>query len=429
MKRFYSSLPIYIFLFVIFSLITWLISNITIGKNTSQTVIDYSYWVAVPEEIEANRLIIDAFHKENPDILVNIRHHPWADYFTKLYTGIVTDTAPDVFRMSFAFLPDYIYYKAIEPLNTYIDADSSFNIDDLMDWPFEACIHNNKTMMMPLDCPVDLLYYNKDMFDAANVPYPTEDWTWRDLVNYSLQLKSYFEAHEKYDTYPLGGVYYAQFIMENGAKILDREKMICTINSKEAIEAIQFIADIIHKYKISMPPEAQNSVGGDPFQKEKCAMTYNMAHLMHTYSKKVTFNWDITYRPKGKVWLAKNLTCGLVMSSKSKQKKAAWRLMKFFVSETAQKIYAESGALVPIRKSVLHSNSFLPEGYKPANKHIILNIADSHSQNWICRNWGRFRTAIGQEMDLVLEGKLSPAEACSRAEIRGNKILDKVYGR
>jgi len=428
--RLFNKSTILITILILFCCLSgWFISNITIGMNNSQTVIEYSFWVAVPEEIEANRLIINAFHQENPDIHVVLRHHPWADYFTKLYTGIVTDTAPDVLRMSYAFLPDYVFYDAIEPLDSFIKSDTLFHLDDFVSWPFEACIIGNDTMKMPLDCHIDLLYYNKKIFDRAAIPYPNENWSWDDLIVTGLKLKSYFSRQNKNDVYPLGGLSYSQLIMENGAHILDRSNYTCTIDSPAAIEAIQFLADLLHKYKIAMTPEAENSVGGDPFLIEKCAMSYGGAYMMQTYHNKATFDWDFTYRPKGKVWLAKNLSCGLCMTKNSRHKQAAWRLIEFFVSEQAQTIFAKVGAFVPIRRSVLFSEAFLPPNYTPQHKFLLLDVENSHSQNWICRNWGRFRTAIGQEMDLVYEGKLSPAEACTRAAIRGNRILDEVYGR
>ena len=34
---------------------------------------------------------------------------------------------------------------------------------------------------IPKDYDTVALWYNKDMFDAAGVEYPTNDWTWEDL--------------------------------------------------------------------------------------------------------------------------------------------------------------------------------------------------------------------------------------------------------
>jgi len=420
---------IILFIFL-FCTLWWLLSQITCGDAGDKTVIEYAYWVGVPEEIEANRLIIDAFHKENEDIKVIIRHHPWADYFTKLYTGIITDTAPDVFRMSYAFLPDYVHYNSIQPLDDFFSDDTTLLKKDLVDWPFEACVIDSQIMMLPFDCHVDILYYNKDMFDEASLAYPNTRWTWDDLLRSSIKLKEHFNNKGINDYTPLAGVSYSQFIMENGGKILDRDRMVCTLNTPEAIGGLQFLSDLIHKYHVALTPEAENSVvGGNPFIKEKCSMIYGGAYMMQAYISKATFDWDITYRPRGKVWLAKNLSCGLSMNPNSRNKDAVWRLMKFFVSHKAQKIYSEVGAFVPILKEIRDSKIFIPDDAVPEHKYLLLNVRDSHSQNWISRNWGRFRTTIGQEMDLMLEGKISPAEACKRAEMSGNRILDEVYGR
>ncbi len=405
----------------------WFLSHLYFGKPPGRTVIEYSYWVGIPEEIEANRLIIAAFHQAHPDIHVIVRHHPWADYFTKLFTGLVTQTAADVFRMSYAFLPDYVHYKAIQPLNQYIEKDTTFHLNELVDWPFESCIIDNQIFMLPVDCPIDLLFYNKDMFDRAGVSYPDTSWTWEELLQASLKLKNYFQANRIRDVYPLLGLLYSQFVMENGGRIIDRDRMVCTLDTPEAIGGVQFMRDLILYYGVSIPPDAESTVGGDPFLKQKCAMTYGQAIMMHPYTEKATFDWDITFRPRGRFRLAKTLACGLCLNPKSREKEAAWQLMKFFVGETAQKIFSEIGAFVPIRKEVLFSTHFLPPGYKPAHKHLLLQVNGSISQNWICRNWGRFRSELRQEIDLVMEGKISAEEGCRRATVRGNRVLDEIY--
>ena len=41
---------------------------------------------------------------------------------------------------------------------------------------------------IPKDKDNGLLVYNKEMFDAADVPYPTDDWTWEDLADASKKI-------------------------------------------------------------------------------------------------------------------------------------------------------------------------------------------------------------------------------------------------
>ena len=41
---------------------------------------------------------------------------------------------------------------------------------------------------LPRDFQTIVLFYNKDMFDAAGVAYPTADWTYDDLRNAAKKL-------------------------------------------------------------------------------------------------------------------------------------------------------------------------------------------------------------------------------------------------
>ena len=44
-------------------------------------------------------------------------------------------------------------------------------------------------MFLPKDtAPFACVYYNKDLFDAAGLPYPKDDWDWDEFLNVAQQL-------------------------------------------------------------------------------------------------------------------------------------------------------------------------------------------------------------------------------------------------
>ena len=49
-------------------------------------------------------------------------------------------------------------------------------------------------MAVPKDKDNIFLVYNKEMFDAAGVAYPDENWTWDDLTAASAQIYDKLEA-------------------------------------------------------------------------------------------------------------------------------------------------------------------------------------------------------------------------------------------
>jgi len=51
-------------------------------------------------------------------------------------------------------------------------------------------IVDGKLYGLPYRSDFWILFYNKDMFDEAGIPYPTNDWTWNDFRETALKLTS-----------------------------------------------------------------------------------------------------------------------------------------------------------------------------------------------------------------------------------------------
>ncbi|MFQ5804834.1 MAG: ABC transporter substrate-binding protein [Phycisphaerae bacterium] len=403
------------------------------GNIETRAVIHYAYWIGVPTEKLANETIVAEFERRNPDIKVEVHHHPWAAYFTKLYVGLASDTAPDVFRMSYGYLPDYAAHGALLPLDDLIAADDSFSLDELFPGPFESCHWDNHQLMMPVDYPAYIVFYNKELFDLAGVRYPRDDWTHEEFLQTALRLRDGFRRAGRVDHWAVTGLYFPSWVHEFGGQILDRERMVCTIDSPESIHAIQFLHDLVHAYDVAVSDARAVQRVADLFAAGRVAMSFGESYMIERYRRECSFDWDITYRPKGVRRTGKALAVGLGIWSRTRHREAAWRLVKFFVSPFAQEVYAKTGALTPIRKSVAHSSLFLPEaGRKPANKAILTQMEDTYLANWMCLQWGQLRLELYHEILPAITNPATPeqiAEACRRAAASANRVLDEAYRR
>lgn len=89
------------------------------------------------------------------------------------------------------------------------------------------------------------LYYNKELFDAAGLDYPTEDWTWDDLREAAKTL-----TDEENNIFGLelpiydatGGYTFAwlPFLWQNGGEFLNEDRTEAAFASPEAAEALEF---------------------------------------------------------------------------------------------------------------------------------------------------------------------------------------------
>ena len=118
---------------------------------------------------------IDLFTAKNPDIKVELVYIP-SDYSQKVQTMIAGGTAPDIMQLAEDIHSNSSKGQII-PLDNYITQDSV----DLKARYGEtggltgAYSYDGKLYAMPDRGGALILYYNKDMFDAAGISYPTKD--------------------------------------------------------------------------------------------------------------------------------------------------------------------------------------------------------------------------------------------------------------
>ena len=74
-----------------------------------------------------------------------------------------------------------VYANHLEPLE--------LSTDMYYQQPVAALSYNGRLLAVPRDVSNLLIYYNKDLFDSYNIPYPDNDWTLDDLLNIEVQKR------------------------------------------------------------------------------------------------------------------------------------------------------------------------------------------------------------------------------------------------
>jgi multiple sugar transport system substrate-binding protein len=134
-----------------------------------------------PEEIATHQAVADAYMAQNPGVTIELWSQPWGDYFTKLDTLFAAGDAaaiPDVF---FLFpVPSYASRGVLKNLDGFVE-ESGMDLSDYWPGAINSTSFEGSVYGFPRDSAVEVLYYNKDHFDAAGLDYPTDEWTWDDL--------------------------------------------------------------------------------------------------------------------------------------------------------------------------------------------------------------------------------------------------------
>jgi len=111
------------------------------------------------------------------------------------------------------------------------------------------------------------IWFNKDHFDEAGIPYPTAGWTWSEFIDIAKRLNRYDDQGRPIRfgfIGPWDPMLWHPLLKQWGARFYNAQGTRCTLDSPEAAEAMQFGRDLIHKYHIMPTPtdEAGLSTAG-----------------------------------------------------------------------------------------------------------------------------------------------------------------------
>jgi multiple sugar transport system substrate-binding protein len=175
---------------------------------------------------------------------------------------------------------------------------------------------------------------------------------------------------------------YQLWVGQNKGMILDdlTNPSTCTLDQPEAVEAIQFFADMMDN-NYAMRDANLSQAGGDAavFQSGQVAMIIQNASRVTAFNG-ADMNYDVAVVPIPEDGQRSASAAGAawVMSSGSDNKDAAWTFLSWLQStDGGQKLYTASGEILPALQSTAHSDAFLNTGTPPENRQAFLTEGEN----------------------------------------------------
>lgn len=363
--------------------------NSSAGNPSGTVTIRYARW-GLPEEMNGTKKIITAFEKAHPKIKVTLENCSWDQYWEKMQTELASNTAPDTMLMDGGwYLTQFAPKGVLADIGAMMEKDSISKSDYFDVW--KTFTYNSKIYAMPRDYNSIVMYYNKDLFQAAGVTeYPNGDMTWDQVAQMAQKLtldkngkKPTDEGFDKNNIVQFG--LYVPFanvdstietlIWQKGGRLMSEDGKQCLIDSQESKDVFQYLSDLENKYYVSPSFSAAQKYGEEEFPTGKFAMVYQGSWLQSSLTD-AKFDWNIAVAPTftKKVYCAQSV--GNAILESSKQKDAAWEFVKYMSSTDGQKIMAESNDSIPVLKDVAE-NYYVKLTGKPENKQAIFDEAVS----------------------------------------------------
>lgn len=342
--------------------------NLYNNKRQQRVTIQFSSWGS-ESEIKILKPVLNEFEKENPDIKVDFMHIP-QNYFQKIHLLFASNTAPDVIFMNNQYLPVYANAGVLEDLTEY---HNEFKFDDFYKKSVETLSWKNKIYAVPRDISNLVIFYNKNIFDKYNVPYPDKNWTFDKFLAISQKLT------EKPDIFGISfeeePLFYLPYLMSEGGGFLSDDLTTNIFNDKKSQKGLRFYADLRNKYHTApQKDESASATMAQMFLQGRLAMHLSGRWLVPKYRQEAKFDWDVIEFPKGDAGSVVPMDAsGWAVAKSSKHKKEAFKLVKYLSSEENFQKFTLSGLIVPARVDVANSGYFL-DNQKPHNAKVFLSV-------------------------------------------------------
>ena len=398
-----------------------LATAITAPTFAQDVTVKYMTFSAAPDYLDELDATIDAFEAANPGIKVEYETAAFGDYFTKLQTMVAAGTAPDAFELNYENFVTYAEKGALADLTPLLAADSGFDPSIYNAQALSAFTHDGKQYGLVESFSNVVLFYNKDLFDAAGVAYPTADWTWDDELAAAQALT---KDGVWGDFAPIQFWEFYKTIAQNGGSILSPDKTTVTIDSPENVETLTWMVDKIATHKVT--PSDIDMAGqsdGDLFKAGKIAMLRTGIWMFGDFSANAKFNWDIALEP-GKTQKAHHFFAnGVAISANSANQDAAYQWIKFLTSsEEAVKIRIEAGWELPAVTNEAYVQGYLDQPLPPS-REVVFQALDSAVVPPVIGNWNQLTDAVGKELEAAKLGQKTPAQALADAKVAIEGIL------
>jgi multiple sugar transport system substrate-binding protein len=422
--------------FLIFALLMCMLLSACGGaaatKPTEQQVtIKVMLW-GTPEELTVWQKMADNFTAKNPNIKVSMDVSDWDSYWDKLNTLYAANTPPDLFSMDAPLFMDWYSRGALQSLQPYIDKNPGM-LDDFYPITLKAYNVDGNYWGLPHDAQTIVLFYNKDMFDAAGIPYPDDTWTFDKLRSVAKQLTKDTNGDGKIDQWGFSPdlwdmeLFWSEAIWGYGGQVISDDFTKTTLTDTPARDAWHFITNMVITDKSIPDPDTSTQFGGDPFQAGVAAMTPIGHWAVPTYAAQ-SFKFDVAPMPAGPAGRVTSVNCaGFVMAKNAAHPDEAWQFLKYVVSPEGQTQLAQLGLSIPVLKSIATSSVYLDQTSPKINQQVFVDALSYAHMKPVFRGYDEWSTIVGDGLIPVWNGEKNIDDVLNAIRPQADAVLAKYY--
>jgi multiple sugar transport system substrate-binding protein len=413
--------PIGIFFAVLLGII------LSIQQVLSQQPVVLNLLMTAPDAQPWKMGIVKDFETKNPGIRINVIEGPNAtNLLEDLYTSafILGDSPYDIVNMDVIWTPKFAAGGWLRDLSGSITKEelAAFSIKDV-----EAGIIEGKLYRIPMRSDVGVLYYRQDLLKQAGFQPPE---TIADLLKISQALKKQGKTNWGYlwqgRQYEGAVAMFVEVLEGFGGFWVNPNTREVGLDRPETLKAIAFLKQTIQE-GIS-PPGVTTYIEEDTrriFQSGQSAFlrswpyVWSLANAKDSPIKgKIGIKSMVGINPKtGAACLG---GWGLGISKSSKHPEEAWKAIKYFTSEEAQRRFILNAGYVPSRRALFTDPEIIA---KYPHYPKLLEIVDKAVLRVPIAQYAQASDILQRYLSAALTNSMTPENAMKAAANETRRLL------
>ena len=296
---------------------------------------------------------ISRFEAAHPGITVEYESGIPVDEYSEWLAGkLVTGEEPDVFFV----LPDdfglLAETGALAPLDWMMDGADGLDRDIYYDACLQAGMYAGDQLALPYESAAMVMFVNRTLLEAYNIPMPENDWTWQDLYDICRTISDEQPDSAQRD-YGIYGYSWQNALYANGSTLFSEDGKQCTLADSRVEAAIQFVQELNSLdagYTVTAQDFDTGHVAFRPFLFSEYRAYQPYPWRVKKYS---SFVWDCLRMPAGPEGgnTSELHTVQVGTSARSTHPELAWELLRTLCADevTQGQLFLQSQGISPLR--------------------------------------------------------------------------------
>jgi sn-glycerol 3-phosphate transport system substrate-binding protein len=335
---------------------------------TFKSPVAITYWQSLGGPSEETQIkFTNEFNAQRADVRVTVENAGgYEPASQKLVTALAGGTPPDVVMLTVdQHMPAFGRQGALQPLDEYAKADKSAQFDTYAPGFIKNGTVGGKLYQLPLARSTPVVYFNRDHFRSAGMPEQAPD-TWPQLIEIGQRLVRAGVAQVDNADGLRAAIHanpwwwpFQSMVWTFGGRYSD-EKFTPTLTQPETVQAMEFLADLVHRHKVARAYPGRGPAAQAAFRAGQISMFSGSTASLSGITETAPFQVGVSFMPGHKTRAVPSGGSGMsiIRSVAEEKKDAGWEYMKHMTSTPNTVLFSQASGYMVVRTDAQRQPAF-----------------------------------------------------------------------